>query len=529
MAKRGLFIGTVLVGRDDKILLSKGYGLANSAWHVPNDPGTRFQLASVTKQFTAAAVLRLVDQGKVHLDDPVSKYITDAPSTWSTIKVRNLLNQTSGIFNFTDAEDFGLAKTQSLPPQAIYQRFRDKPLGFPAGTAYNYSNSNYTLLAMLIEAVTGKSFSENLRIELFAPLGMVNSGVARSDEIITRLANGYRLDGNTLRPAHLSDLSWTFGAGNLYSTTGDLLKWQRALHSGKVLSASSFKEMTTPVYGNYAMGLTVDTSTGKPIYSHSGGNDGVSTWLRYEQATQLTVVVLGNIEGAASQMLAGKLSAVASGIPVVLPEERKTVTLSSVALARIEGAYQIAPDNIAWVVMRNDSLWIRIPHQPWTRLVPQSGSVFYAPELDMEFRFNSDDSANTIVMKVPDITNNRPWVSVKLDPPRLTAQPVFVRGSMNQWGAKDQFALGSNGLFQVSIIVPAGPQEFKIASADWGAIDLGGKSPMAPIEGHGSMPLVFSGDNVPMKLSKPSKCTFTLDSRDIVMPILAVSCEAVDK
>src|SRR6476469_8371708 len=172
----GKFMGTVLVARDGKSLLDKGYGFANLEWQVPNTPTTKFRLGSITKQFTAASILLLEERGKLKIEDPVKKYLPDAPAAWDKVTIFSLLTHTSGIPSFTGFPDY--TSTEAIPstPEKLVARFRDKPLEFQPGEKWNYSNSGYVLLGYLIEKISGQSYADFVKQNIFDKLGMKDSG-----------------------------------------------------------------------------------------------------------------------------------------------------------------------------------------------------------------------------------------------------------------------------------------------------------------------------------------------------------------
>jgi CubicO group peptidase (beta-lactamase class C family) len=185
------FMGSILVARNDQILLDKGYGYANLEWQVPNSPDTKFRLGSITKQFTAACILLLKERGKLKTDDLVKKYLPDAPATWDHITIYNLLTHTSGIPNFTEFPDYQSSEATPTTPEQLVARFRDKPLEFQPGEDWRYSNSNYVLLGYLIEKITGQRYQDFVEENIFMPLGMQNSGYDSNTAIIPQRAGGY--------------------------------------------------------------------------------------------------------------------------------------------------------------------------------------------------------------------------------------------------------------------------------------------------------------------------------------------------
>ncbi len=519
MAEAGQFQGSVLVARGERLLLERGYGTARLGASELNTPQRCYWLASLSKQFTAAAVLRLVDQGRLGLDDPLSRHLPDTPPAWGAITVRQLMAHSSGIPNHTDAPDYRALKAQAVTPQALLARFRDLPLNFAPGTQTRYSNSGYAVLALLIETLTGKPYAEAMQAEIFGPAGLRASGTLRGDGSAAACVQGLVRDGNALGTAETIDLSVPLGAGNLYSTTGDLWRWQRALYGGTLLKPASLRAMTSPVQPGVALGLMVQGEGSRLRYQHSGGIDGFSTYLIYEPQGALTVAVLANEQGAASQALANKLARVARGERVTLPEERRAVTLSAARLKPLAGSYALPSGETAWVLLRGDALWARVGHLPWMRLEAAAPREFFAREQDLDWRFEPHAAA----LRLPDLTGERRWPRSTEPLPSVAAQPLYLRGSMNAWGQDHPLTLANDGLLRLSLALPAGSHSFKIASADWARFDWGGEGD-ARLAARGEAPLVQGGNNLSLMLTQPARCEFTVDGRDLVAPRLAWVC-----
>lgn len=193
------FMGSVLVARAGKPLFRKSYGFADAEWDVANTPDTKFRLGSITKQFTAALILQLVEQGKLKLDDPISKYYTDAPKAWEKVTIHNLLNHTSGIPSYTSIPHFFVTgSTLPLKPAEIVKLTQDKPLEFEPGTTFSYDNSGYILLGYVIEKITGNKYADQLQQSILNPLGMKDSGYDVYSVVLKHRASGYSMQGGTL-------------------------------------------------------------------------------------------------------------------------------------------------------------------------------------------------------------------------------------------------------------------------------------------------------------------------------------------
>jgi CubicO group peptidase (beta-lactamase class C family) len=317
------FMGAVLVARHGRILLSQGYGFANLEWHIPNTPHTRFRIASVSKQFTAAAILLLEEHGKLKTADPIGKYLTDAPPAWSKVTIFHLLTHTSGIANFTDFPNYAHFELLPATPQDLVAQFRDKPLEFEPGERWSYSNSGYVLLGCLIEKLGGRPYADFIKQNIFDPLGMQDSGYESNTAIVPQRASGYSPGSAGPVNAGYLDMSVPFAAGGLYSTTEDLLRWEQALFNGRLLSRASLEKMTTPFKNNYAFGLVVGGDPERKTIEHGGGIEGFNSALIYYPQDEVVVIVLANLNGHIGE-LAKDLGAIAQGWhPPSSPEQPK--------------------------------------------------------------------------------------------------------------------------------------------------------------------------------------------------------------
>ena len=303
------FMGTVLVARGESVLLNKAYGYANLEWEIANSPTTRFRIGSITKQFTAAAILLLEQRGRLSVDDPVRKHLPDAPAAWDTVTIFHLLTHTSGIPSFTSFPDYQATMSLAVTTEKLVERFRDRPLEFAPGEKFNYSNSGYVLLGYLIEKISGQTYAQFLQENIFTPLGMTGSGYDSNSAVVVRRAAGYSPGPNGLVNAPFLHMSIPHGAGALYSTTEDLHRWNKALFGGTLLSGASLKKMTTPFKNNYGFGITILTANGRTRYAHGGGINGFNSSLAYYPESRVTVAVLANVNGPAADDIGAKLSA----------------------------------------------------------------------------------------------------------------------------------------------------------------------------------------------------------------------------
>ncbi len=389
----GTFMGAVLVAKDGDILFDKGYGAADLAWGVPNGGDVKYRIGSVTKQFTAVSILLLEERGKLSLDAPISTYLDKTPKAWAPITVKQLLNHTSGIPNFTAAEDFRTTNKLPATRQSVIDLFRGEPLDFAPGSRYSYSNSGYILLTAIVEDVSGQPYAAFLQENIFDPLEMTDSGGADNTSIVARHAAGYSPSGEGVVRAPYANLDIPMGAGAIYSTTRDLLKWQRGLFGGEILSDASLAKYVTPALDNYALGVGVRTNAAGTIYLHSGGIEGFNSWLGYDPDRKVTVAVLANLNGNIPMEIGAALMGLAQGGELAEPVVREEVAVAAANLARYEGTYALAPTFKIRVFLEGDQLKAQATDQPAFDLYPQDGEedFFFLKVIDAQVHFNRSD------------------------------------------------------------------------------------------------------------------------------------------
>ena len=299
----GQFNGSVLVAEKGKVIYAKGFGMANMEWAIPNQPDTKFRIGSVTKQFTAALILQLVEAGKIKLDGKITDYLSDyRKDTGDKITVHQLLNHTSGIPSYTSQANF-FAEVSRDPSSVtdFVKKHASGELEFEPGTKFNYNNSGYFLLGAIIEKVTGKSYESVLKTRIFEPLGMTNSGYDNHAPLLQKRAAGYEKTPAGFVNAAYLDMSLPYAAGSLYSTVEDLYKWDQSLYGDKILSAASKKLMFTPGLSNYGYGfLIADQPIGKTsektkVIQHGGGINGFNSLLTRLIDKQQTIILLDNV------------------------------------------------------------------------------------------------------------------------------------------------------------------------------------------------------------------------------------------
>jgi len=394
LADQGRFTGSVLVSRDGKTLFAKGYGLANAELDVPNTPQTKFRLGSITKQFTATAILLLQERGRLNVHDPICKYIDNCPSAWSEITIHHLLSHTGGVPNFTSFPDYVSKMMMPVTAQEMIARFKDKPLDFKPGEKWSYSNSGYFLLGYIIEKVSGESYESFVKRNIFDPLKMSNSGYDHFNSILKNRATGYSLDkGKMINSAYI-DMTQPYSAGSLYSTVEDLFTWNEALFSDKLLSAKSRESMMTPVKNDYAYGLGVQTKSGRKVVGHGGGINGFSTYLVRFPADKITIVVLRNSDYGAPGpgQISLDLAAIMFGEKYEAPAPRTEVKVDPKIFDAYVGEYQLGPNFIITITKEGDRLMIQATGQPKFDLFPESESKYFLKVVDAQITFEKDET-----------------------------------------------------------------------------------------------------------------------------------------
>ena len=346
----GLSIG-VVKGRDTIVM--KGYGLADVENDVPATAETVYRIGSITKQFTSAAMMQLVEQGKVSLDDEITKYFPNFPTHGQRILVRHLMNHTSGIPSYTDVGvRFGRVMTLDLPHDSLLAMVQNDSLMFAPGSGFYYNNTGYYMLGMLIEKVTGQRYGDYLAQHLFEPLGLRSTRYCSTAPLIKHRSQGYAVERGALVNASYINMDLPFAAGSLCSTVGDMVKWENALFGGKVVSAGSLAQMTTPakLTSNrpmpYGFGLAPDTLGSHRAIGHGGGINGFISQEEYFPDDSLTVVVLANTAPAPSAGLARDVARLVLGLPRQGPPPLPNdIALDSAQRARYVGQYALqAPD-----------------------------------------------------------------------------------------------------------------------------------------------------------------------------------------
>lgn len=311
LSAAGLFSGSVLVARRGEILLRHGYGKSTAT--IVATATTRYRIASLSKQFTAALILRLYEQQRIDLEASICAYLDNCPSAWEPIRVSHLLAHNSGIPDYTDFRDFDPRQATPTTRAELISRFRNQPLIFAPGSAYRYSNSGYVLLGQIIENVTGQPYDVVLFNEITGPLGLNDTGYDKSiNGSDPRLATGYHSQGRDTDPIDASTLD---AAGGLFSTVDDLFRWDRALAEGRMLRPETVALMRTPRLKNYGYGVMLNPLAGMSSVHHDGMASGIRTYLGNFTDNDICVIVLSNYESADVVNIAVYLAQLTTSMP----------------------------------------------------------------------------------------------------------------------------------------------------------------------------------------------------------------------
>jgi CubicO group peptidase (beta-lactamase class C family) len=377
----------VVKGRDT--LLMKGYGYADLENQVPVTPQTVFRIGSLTKQFTSAAIMKFVEQGKLSLDDDITKYLPQVPTHGRKILIRHLLNHTSGIPSYTDVREFGPKSRTDLAHDSLLAIVAKDSLQFEPGSHFYYNNTGYFILGMLIEKLSGKPYGEYLSETEFTPNGLASTTYCDTRRIITHRAQGYQRGRGGLENADFLSMDLPYAAGSLCSTVGDLVSWSRKLHSGAIVSPASLRRMTTPeklTSGRtmpYGYGLQPDTLGGHRYVAHGGGINGFISYLVHFPDDTLTVAVLSNTGPAPSDRVAMDAARVVFGLPIGQPvPPPKDLALTPQDRARYAGSYDMTfPDGTRRLIgiVAEDERLVLVDGQARLRMQSQGDHEFFVP------------------------------------------------------------------------------------------------------------------------------------------------------
>jgi CubicO group peptidase (beta-lactamase class C family) len=396
----------ILVAREGKVLLQTAAGMANIEKKIPVTTETIFRIGSISKQFTAMAILRLAEQGKLSLKDPLAKFYPDFPNA-GEITLEHLMTHTSGLQSYTEKPGFMLRVAKPVEPSTLLNWCQSDSPVFSPGQKFAYCNTGYFLLGEIIAAVSGKSYADFLRDEFFVPLEMNNTGIFVNAHAPEPCANGYSLLGDAFDPALDWDMSWAGGAGAMYSTVSDLFRWNEALYDGEVIGAEMLQKAITPFElpagadgMNYGYGLFAAEYKRLPMISHSGGLNGWSADLAYFPEQKCTIAVLTNgmpskpeltpkfiFQKLADLVLAQELKQ--------LPQREVDTSIDPKTFIDYVGKYDYQ-GSVARIFVAQDGLYAQLTDQPKNQIFPKAKDEFFWKVVDAEVKFKRNQDGKVV-------------------------------------------------------------------------------------------------------------------------------------
>ena len=388
------FNGSVLVAQKGRVMYEHGFGYRNAEQKLANDANSIFQIGSITKQFTAAVIMQLKQENKLKLDQSLEQYFPGFPNG-NSITIEHLLTHTSGLHNYTDdSVIMNNDVSRSYTQEELLHIFKTYKPDFDPGTKWNYSNTAYSLLGYIIQKIESKPYEMVVRERILDPLGMRNSGFN-----FTHLNHPDKTKGYfTLQPgivkAPVVDSTLSYAAGALYSTIGDLYKWERAIYSNRILKPESWKAVFTPFKNSYGYGWFIDSLYNLPVTSHSGGIHGYTSYILRFPLQELTVIVLDNTSSRSIVKMAETLSAVALGETYELPREKEGIMIGESILKQYVGEYQIAPGFNITIKMDNGKLLAQATGQAAVELFAEKENLFFLKVVEAKIEFVRDEKGH---------------------------------------------------------------------------------------------------------------------------------------
>lgn len=382
--------GAVLVAQEGNVLFKKAYGYANLEHHVLNTTDTKFRIWSLSKSFTAMAILLLYERNLIKLEDDIGRYIPEFADR--NISILHLLHHTSGLVNYTSLPGyhFRLNKMQ-LTHQDIIKRIADHPLQFEPGTSFCYTNSSYYLLGLIVENVTGLTFEQFLSSCILKPLGMDNTGMFDHRKVIRDMSSGYHSSWNDFIPCEYLNMSSSFTAGAMYSTVDDLLKWDQALYSATLVSQAALDRAFEPVF-NYGFGWFIDERFQRRRIHHSGAYRGHRSDMQRYPGEKVTVIMLTNYDFVPILRLTERIARMVFGQKPAIPVKPDSYPLPNEIYDRYRGTYEGDGFDCKAVVERNENGWYFVfnEHQ-YIPFYPVSETRFHHTWYEWDCEFSVDE------------------------------------------------------------------------------------------------------------------------------------------
>lgn len=414
---------TVIVTRGGAPVLRKAYGMADTASKQAMDAAMTLRMGSITKQFTAVAILMLAEDGKLALTDPITRFLPDYPTQGKTITVEHLLTHTSGIQSYTGKPAYGQTMEKDFTVSQMIDGFKNDPMLFAPGERFDYNNSGYFLLGAIVEKVSGQTYAEFLAQRIFTPLGMAHTAYEGNERSSGPRAAGHSKGKSGFSPARALSMTQPYAAGALVSNVDDLARWDQAITDGKLLNAASWKKAFTPYTlangksTGYGYGWEIGKLNGANTIAHGGGINGFSTYALRIPEEKVYVAVLSNADSGGSDphMVAAKAAALAIGKPF---PDYKAITVAPAILEKYVGVYTIDDDNTRTIRVEDGKLTMQRSGRERTPLLAyKENGFFFADALaTLEFVRNANGDVTALRM-----TNSG---GEPLIQPRSSAKPL---------------------------------------------------------------------------------------------------------
>lgn len=383
------FNGTALIHYQNKNIFEKSYGWQDAVKKIPNQDKSIYQIASLTKSFTALVIVKLSEEGKLSFKDPISKFIADYPRG-NEITIENLLTHTSGIYEvLRNKEYFSLLHTgKTIAKNKELSFFKNEPLDFEPGTQFSYTNSGYILLGLIIEKITGLSYEDAVRKIILNPLKMTHTGFNYMVLKSPYKTVPYSYISKTKQEkTEVWNSTLTGPAGQIYSTAEDLYNYYTGLRDYKIVSKEAFKKAATPYLSGYGYGWFIDDLYGKKLINHGGNIEGSTSYFAMLPEDDLCIILLNNITSKKLEKAGNTILAALLGQPYTLPQPKKEAMLSPDILKKYVGDYELSDQSVIHISSENSQLFIQNNKDPKVRMLAEKEDVFFLQDDDTEISF----------------------------------------------------------------------------------------------------------------------------------------------
>lgn len=383
------FNGTALIHYQNTNIFEKSYGWQDAEKKIPNQDKSVYQIASLTKSFTALMIVKLSEEGKLSVKDPVSRFISDYPRG-NEITIEHLLTHTSGIYEvLQNKEYFNLLHTgKSISKDKKLSFFKNEPLAFEPGTQFSYTNSGYIILGIIIEKITGLSYEDVIQKNILTPLKMTHTGFNYMALKSPYKTVPYSYISNTKQEkTEVWNSTLTGPAGQIYSTVEDLYNYYIGLRDYKIVSREAFKKATTPFLSGYGYGWFIDDLYGKKLINHGGNIEGSTSYFAMLPEDDLCIILLNNITSKKLEKAGNTILAALLEQPYTLPQPKKEVTPGTDILKKYVGDYQLPDDSIIHILYENGQLFIQNNKDPKVRMLAEKEDSFFLQDDDTEISF----------------------------------------------------------------------------------------------------------------------------------------------